>query len=253
LRHPTLFPTESTQNNFAKSPKKSAMNLLKIYLFSVLSCLHFCAWSDEKALELSCKDPRHDGREASLIAAQAKDIVVRQSLHQLVINTLNKTLTFVDKGPHDEPMSGTHYYFCNRKEGFILLSKEDEVISTGTLINEATGQIIPGGERVLISQDRRAYLVAIQPDGMDGQEWEIYFISGKLSWRGYNFIRREGPELYAEAYLSAPTWQSNGQLTAIAQCTSNLDKTWKVTLKKIDGDWDWYPKRKCDSKLSGKS
>ncbi len=194
---------------------------------------------------LSCPDPRNEGKEAELISLLAKDVATRKSLHELQIKTVNKFHIFRDKPPHDEPLSGTHYYFCDRKDGFILLMKEDEMLFTGTLINEVTGQITPGGETVIFSIDRRAYFTTEQPNGMDGSIWKIYAVNGKISWDGINYIPKNGDWNYADAYLEDAQWKNNGEFMAIARCTKNLDISWKVTLKKNDGIWGWHPKKKC--------
>lgn len=203
------------------------------------------AWADATSLQLGCSDPRAKGVEAGLIHKLANRVVVRKSLHQLQVEAAGKILRFKDEPPYDEPLDGVHYYFCDRKEGFILLFTQDSSLFTGTLINEKTGQVTPGGESVLFSPDRRAYMIAEQPDGLDGQAWKIFAVDGRLSWEGFSFIRNERKSSYMDAELSKPQWTANGEFTATALCITNSDQTWNVTLKKIANKWDWYPKRKC--------
>ncbi|MEK8033359.1 hypothetical protein AACH06_21280 [Ideonella sp. DXS29W] len=198
-----------------------------------------------QSFRMDCKDPRGDNVEKGLIAGLAPGVVTRVSEHRLRVRSASGTQDFVDEPPHDEPFGGVHYYFCDRKEGWILLMKLDQTLSTGTLVNEATGKITPGGETVLFSQDKRAYLVSEQPNGMDGNTWAIYATDGRQSWSGYNFIVGQGPNLTAHAYLSEPTWTATGELIAQATCTMNLEITWRAKLVKKDGEWNWQPKKPC--------
>ena len=204
------------------------------------------AQAENNTMKLECADPRNKGVEANLIRSLASGVAIRKSSHQLQIKTDIRVMSFLDEPPYDEPIGGKHYYFCDRKSGFILLTTLDSTDFTGTLINEKTGAVSPGGETIIFSIDNRAYFLSEHSSGMDGDKWKIYSMSGKLSWEGYNFIPREDNQSFMYAYLNDPTWSPSGEFTATAQCTKLLDKTWRVTLKKIKGAWDWSPKRKCE-------
>ena len=211
----------------------------------LLALSTLAAAQDNKPLTLSCPDPRDKGQEAKLIRKLASDIVKRTSRHQLDIQVAGTVKKLVDKPPHDEPLAGLHYYFCDRKEGFILLYKEDESDFGGTLINEQTGTLTPGGQTVMFSPDRRAYFATVQPDGLDGEEWSIYAVDGKQSWSGYSFIPNPKKPDYAYAYLDKPAWTATGEFTASASCATKQETTWPVKLVKKDGKWDWAPKKTC--------
>jgi hypothetical protein len=213
-----------------------------LFLFLVFS---IPARADASSLELGCDDPRSKGVEAKLIRNLANRVVLRKSLHELQVEVAGKTLRFKDEPPHDEPFAGVHYHFCDRKEDFILLFKEDGFQFTGSLINEKTGQITPGGERVTFSHDRRAYMTSEQPDGLDGEVWKILAIDGRLSWEGFSFIPNEKDSSHMDATLDKQQWTVSGEFTAVARCITNPDQSWNVTLKKIGGKWDWHPKKKC--------
>lgn len=201
--------------------------------------------SHAQAFKLECPDPRGKGVEAKSIKSLAAGVVERRGKHELRVKTAKGLRKLVDKAPHDEPLSGLHYYFCDRKEGFVLLRVEDGSTFTGNLVVEATGQVLPAGQTVLFTPDRKAYWASVQEDGLDGEVWKIYTANGAVSWSGYNFLHEkgEGGRMYAE--LANPTWAPNGQFIAQAQCLNKLDRTWKVRLTRISGEWDWRPKKAC--------
>ena len=215
---------------------------------SLTLSLIFCLTGAAAALpdKLGCKgDLTNPKVERVLIADRAAGVVQRISKHRLTVQTNNGPKDFYDEPPYDEQLAGVHHYFCDRREGIVLLMMNNQTLFTGLLVNEATGKITPGGESVWLSQDRRAYLASEQPDGMDGNVWSVYSIDGRKSWSGYNFIEGDGATLTAEAYLSDPVWTANGELTAEATCARNVDKKWQVKLVKKAGVWDWKPRKFC--------
>jgi hypothetical protein len=186
-------------------------------------------------------------KEQALIRSRAPEVASRKGKHELKIVTAKGILTFTDKPPHDEPLSGVHHYFCDRKEGFILLRVEDESLFTGKLINEQTGVVTDAGQDVLFSADRRAYFATEQPDGLDGETWNIYAIDGRRSWSGYSFIPKSNEPLRLSAYLENAKWLPNGEFSATASCGPDSGKKWTVKLVKDKGYWDWKPKKNCPS------
>ncbi len=204
------------------------------------------SFAQQAGLVLDCNNPDTPAKESALIGKLADGKVTRKSLHLLLVQAGGRTIRLADEPPYDEELAGTHYRFCDRKDGFILVLKEQDVDFTGTLINEATGAVTDGGQQVILSADRRAYFATTQPDGLDGEEWRIHFANGNVSWSGYSFIPDEVHAGYASAYLSKPQWQPKGTFTALAMCAEALDRQWLVTLTKLaDGSWDWRPKGKC--------
>ena len=190
-------------------------------------------------LHLECLST-DDSKEAKLIARQAAGVVSRPEPGKLTVRLTGKTLTF-DDDPVQETWS-RQYRFCERKEGWILLEHDEGMVFSGVLVNEATGVTLPAGQEVLFSVDRRAYFAALQPDGLDGMEWEIHFADGRRSWKGYNFIEKD-QRIYAP--LEQPRWLLSGQFVATAHCLWKQDETWQVTLTKKDGSWDWQPVKRC--------
>lgn len=199
-----------------------------------------------ETLSLDCSAPISDREEQKHIQQFAKGVVARKSKRELQVSVNGNIIRFIDKPPYDEP-EGTHYRFCDRKDGFILIAVDNGDLFSGNLINEATGQVTAGGERVVFSADKRAYFTSEQPDGLDGNVWSIYRIDGRRSWSGFSFIPRNGNPDYKSADLFNLKWQTNGELSAEANCAGQIDMNmkWKVKLVKIDGKWDWSPKRKC--------
>jgi hypothetical protein len=196
-------------------------------------------------LHLTCNSLLSPQDEAKLIARLAPRQVKREKTHVLSVRTADGTLRFTDKAPYGEELSGVKYTFCDRKEGFTLLTLSDEDLFTGVLVNEASGKIGKAGEYVLLSPDRHAYLASEQPDGLDAKRWTIYAVDGKPSWSGYDYIPADNDEHMMTATLVEPAWTGTGELTASAACLANDAIRWNVKLTKIGAKWQWLPKRRC--------
>lgn len=186
------------------------------------------------------KDPRNPAVESKLIGHFAAGVVSRIDAHHLRVKTAVGPVTLADEGPFDEPFAGVRHQFCDRRDGFVLLLVQQDVFFTGKLVNEQTGAVIPAGQRVLFSPDRRAYLAAIQPNGLDGMEWEVRAVDGRLSWQGYDFIPAD-PNVSIQASLEDPAWTAKGELTAVARCVTDLDRTFPVKLVRLKAGWTWKP------------
>ncbi|MFP5394368.1 MAG: hypothetical protein ACLGI6_22985 [Gammaproteobacteria bacterium] len=198
------------------------------------------------SLTLSCPSASSTSfSERKHIAALAPGVVQRMVKHTLQVKAGGKTLKFVDAPPYDEPLDGVRYTFCDRREGFILLTHTDADRFGGKLIIEATGEVLPAGESVMFSPDRRAYFADVQPDGLDGMEWFIHGVDGRLSWKGYSFLKHPHKEGWMTATLADPQFDAKGQFSAQATCIQSDKISWKVTLVKQGGVWDWRPIRKC--------
>lgn len=197
------------------------------------------------SLALTCGDSGKAGLEAKRIKAMAAGVVKRQSKHVLQVEAAGKTLAFTDKPPYDEPLDGERYAFCERKEGFILLAHVNGDELTGKLVNEATGKVGPGGDAVLFSADRRAYLATSQDNGRDGATWTVYALDGRQSWTGGDYLLHPTKPDYKAAELSEERWEANGELSAQARCIEGKMAPWRVKLVKSGGTWNWHPHRKC--------
>jgi len=217
--------------------KKTSQSILFVSLALSNTMLHAAP------LELNC--PSFDTeKEQMRIRKLASGVVVRKGAHLLKVSTRTGVQSFKDEPPYDEPFDGVHHSFCDRKEGFILVNVNDGLLFSGKLINEQTGAVTEGGESVLFSEDRRAYLASEQPDGMDGSVWKVYAVNGKLSWSGYNFMPDKDPN-YRYADLDTPSWMPHGELVANATCSLDQNRKWKVKLVKNKDEWDWAPRKKC--------
>jgi hypothetical protein len=196
-------------------------------------------------LKLECQNANEVQAESARLRSLSGDMVRRRSKHQLTVITRAGSRQFTDQPPHDEPLSGVHYHFCARKDGWVLLTKDNQGVFTGVLVNETTGQVAPAGETVLFSEDRRAYLATEQPDGLDGNVWSVYSVDGRKSWSGYSFISRDAAQGTIDSTLSDPAWTPTGELTATATCLEDLAVQWQVKLVKKAGAWDWQPRKRC--------
>jgi len=181
--------------------------------------------------------------EAKRIASRAQSAVRREGKRVLSVRTAQGVLRFQDKPPYDEPMAGTVHRFCDRGSGYTLVTVEEEGGITGVLVDEASGKKTRAGAEVLLSNDRRAYFAASGEDGLDGMIWKIHAIDGTTSWSGYNFIEQANG--YSDTTLDTPAWTDTGEFTAMAQCLADDKRRWKVKLTKVNGKWQWLPKRTC--------
>ena len=130
--------------------------------FLVLLATQACA----EPLRLGCQHANEATAESARLRSLPGELVRRSSKHQLTVNTREGMKRFIDQPPHDEPLAGVHYFFCDRKEGLVLLTKVDQSVFTGVLVNETTGKVTPAGKTVLLSEDRRAYFATEQPNGL---------------------------------------------------------------------------------------
>ena len=215
----------------------------KAVIASILTGVAFAVQA--APLELGCGTVSGNENEQARIDALAKGVVTRTSKNELRVVANGRTLKFIDKVGNDIDMDATRHVFCDRKEGFILIAYTDFSLFTGKLINEATGKVTQGGDSVVLSDDRRAYFASEQPDGLDALVWKIHAIDGRKSWSGYSYIPEAGDWGRMSATLSKEKWGHNGQFTAEATCVFKPAIIWQTTLTKLDGTWDWHPKRTC--------
>lgn len=196
--------------------------------------------------ELTCSIVVDDAEERAAIQKNGA-VVARTGKHELTVKAAGKVFKYHDKPPYDEETAGTHYRFCDRDDGFILVRMVAEDLSTGVLINEASGLVTKGGQSVQFSPDKRAYFASETPEDLDGSNWRIYTVDGRESWSGYSFfpkIEKDGG-ISQEAQLAHPVWSATGELKAEASCNWDQSHTWPVKLIKSGGKWDWSPKKSC--------
>jgi len=94
-----------------------------------------------------------------------------------------------------------------------LLLKPDERLFTGVLLDDRIGRILPGGQTVMFSLDRRYYLAYDQPDGQDGEMIKLYTRSGVKIWEGYNgILSRDGKSVVTN--FERMHWDGHNRLQA---------------------------------------
>ena len=220
---------------------KRLLGRFTLLLAALAGCLNLAHGAN---LNFACGyDDNDPAVEAKHIAASAQGVVRREDKHVLSVRTAQGVLRLTDKPPHDQPLNGVHYHFCDRRDGFILILVEDEADFNGMLIDEASGRKTEAGPEVLFSNDRRAYFAETAPDGLDGQVWTIRAVDGTTSWSGYSFIEKS--KGVSDTSLDTPAWTDRGEFTAMAQCLTDDKQRWKVKLTKVGGQWQWLPRRTC--------
>src|ERR1051326_2311656 len=148
---------------------------------------------------------------------------------------------FKDKPPYGEPLDGLRWIYCgyNADLKLHMLLKEEEALFTGALIDDVSGALLPGGQKVLFSKNAQYYLAYEQPDGQDGETIKLYRRNGTLLWKGYNgFLSANGKDVLAN--FEDMHWNGEGRLQAIARREDG--KTQTVTLTEGSaGKWEWLP------------
>jgi hypothetical protein len=216
-------------------------------LGSIALVLVSASVSHGQNLDLTCATSAGDERAA---LSRAPTGTSRPLPHRLTVAWKGGIRVFVDQPPHDEGLSGVHYLYCGYEPtlGFHLIHKQDRSVFTGVLLNDTTGQVLSAGERVIFSGDRRQYFAAIQPDGLDGQEWHVRSRDGVLIWKGRSAVAEKGPKYdYVIANLDKVHWNGAGQLQATLTCEGGRGKsvTGSVTLTRTDKGWAWLPEIHC--------
>ena len=66
-----------------------------------------------------------------------------------------------DKPPYNEPLDGVRWTYCgyNADLKLHMLLKEDEALFTGALVDDMTGTLLPGGQKVLFSKNASSILI----------------------------------------------------------------------------------------------
>jgi len=161
--------------------------------------------------------------------------------HQLEVAWNDGKRVFADKPPYDEPLDGVSWAYCgyDAKLGVHLVLKRNEAVLTGALLDDRTGALLPGGQRVLFSPDQKYYLAYEQPDGQDGETIKLYERNGELVWTGYNgILSSDGITVVAE--FKKMRWDNQDRLQALAHLDGG--KTVTVTLtQQSDGKREWFP------------
>ncbi len=134
-----------------------------------------------------------DLMEEQVIAGMAGR-VSRIDEHVLQIKFAGGERRFADEPPH-EPLDGLHWRFCgysNLTRAY-LIGKNHFGRFTGVLLLEDNGIILNAGHTVLFSPSGIAFLAIEQEDGMGGELWSVYGISGEKLWSGFAGILKRDP------------------------------------------------------------
>lgn len=172
----------------------------------------------------------------------------RISQHILEIKHTRGVKRFTDKPPHEE-LSGEHWEYCGYNENvkLHLIHHQTEGSFSGAILFEETGKVLSAGHTVIVSPDRQKFLAIVQEDGMDGENWTLFEISGKKLWGGYaGVLWRISGNNYDSIYaqFENPYFSEDQNVSAKVVCSNQLNKG-VVTLKKIGDKWKWLPEIKC--------
>lgn len=203
-------------------------------------------------LEMTCRIPR-TGRaglyrlvrpssvtESERLAA-APHGAKRVGKHELDVAWTSGTHKFADEPPYDEPFDGVWWAYCGYDStvGLHLLMKQDKSLFTGALLDDRSGNVLPGGEVVLFSPDRKSYLAYEQPDGQDGETIRLYGRTGNLIWEGYNGILTPDRKTVVAEFRNM-RWDAQNRLQADAHV--GRTKIVTVTLTEREGGKrEWLP------------
>jgi hypothetical protein len=183
--------------------------------------------------------PRSAAEAARL--KQAPHGAKRLGAHVIEVGWAGGKRVLKDKPPYNEPLDGVRWTYCgyNADLKLHMLLKEDEALFTGALIDDVTGALLPGGQKVLFSKNAQYYLAYEQPDGQDGETIKLYGRNGTLIWEGYNgFLSADGKDVLAN--FENMHWDDQNRPQATARL--NDGKTQTVTLTQGNaGKWDWLP------------
>jgi hypothetical protein len=150
---------------------------------------------------------------------------------------------FTDEPPYDESLAGVRWVYCgyDPKLKLHLLFKAEESIFTGVLLDDETGSLLPGGQEVLFSPDRRYYLALEMEDGDWTESLTLYRRSGGILWEGHKgFSSPDDRQAVAE--FEDLHWTSQNTVQALA-VPYDRAKSIAVTLAPgPNGKWEWLPR-----------
>ena len=136
-----------------------------IFATTLLFLLSPVARSDTDAFRCPSFDGDY-GKEAELFR-HAPHGATRIGKRQLDVAWEHGKRVFTDEPPYDEPLGGVRWAYCcyDPKLRLHLVFKSDNSLFTGTLLDDRTGSLLPGGQKVLFSPDQRYYLTFEMEDG----------------------------------------------------------------------------------------
>jgi hypothetical protein len=177
--------------------------------------------------------------EESARFKQAPHGARRLQQHALEIGWAGGKLALKDKPPYND-FDSVHWTYCGYNESLKLhmVLKDGDGAWTGALIDDTTGTVLPGGQKVLFSKSASFYLTYSQDDGRDGKTLKLYRRDGKLLWDGFDgLLTPDG--IYQTAYFEKMQWDDQERPQAVAHDikSGNLQT---VTLKQNGSNqWEW--------------
>jgi len=166
----------------------------------------------------------------------------RTGKHTLQINWAHGLRQLVDSGCDGDGIGGQCWEYCSYDATLQLhhVGHADGDLFTGALLDDKTGQLLPGGASVNFSPDKKMYLSTSQMNGDEFSDWKLYARNGTLLWSGESGLVGKKDEVLAE--FEDAKWSSSGELfTGYKDSKSN-----KVVLKltrKADGKWGWVQQK----------
>lgn len=171
----------------------------------------------------------------------------RVSEHVLEVTSQQGPRRFVDKPPYDE-MGGVRWRYCgyDALANVHLIELNDESGYSGDLLWDESGKLVRAGHTVLFSPNRQAFLAIEQEDGVDGENWTVYGITGKPIWKGYAgmIAKVDGVDSVVSTFTD-PHWTVHGELTAHFVCASSKANGVVTLARSPSGDWRWRGNGKC--------
>lgn len=192
---------------------------------------------------LQCNGTSGSGnRDEPAALRQAPHGAKRIGKHTLQINWAHGVRQLVDKGCGGEGIGGQCWVYCSYDATLHLhhISHEDEDLFTGALLDDETGQLLPGGTSVSFSPDRKMYFSVSQWNGKELSDWKVYARSGTLLWAGDSGLVGTNDEILAE--FEGAKWSSSGELLTNYMDPRNKKIVLKLT-RKADGKWEWVQQK----------
>jgi hypothetical protein len=148
---------------------------------------------------------------------------------------------FKERPPYYAQLDGVWWAYCGYEKelGLHLIMEQNIDILTGVLLDDMTGQLLPGGESVLFSPDLKLYVAFEQPDGQDGATIKLCTRNGAVLWKGLNAILApDGISISAD--IKNVRWNEKNQI--MAEALTSQGKKGIVRLTQIQrGKWQWKP------------
>ncbi|MGC2639289.1 MAG: hypothetical protein WA294_19040 [Acidobacteriaceae bacterium] len=215
----------------------------------VLVCLHASAQISHPSLRCTIPATRpgdfddeiqpNSAQEAKQLA-QSPHGAQRLSKHLLEVHWAGGVRRFHDEKPY-EPLAGVRWFYCayDPQTKMHLIGKDDSDVFTGVLLNDQTGELLPGGEEVSFSPNSALYLASEQPDGQDGPTLKVFRMDGQPVWKGYGRILESNGSGVAAELISV---QWNAQNQTVMEVALPDGKHQLETLTREGDRWEWLPR-----------